>query len=58
MDQSIVSKVFPMLDELVDIASTFYESLKSRQSEALAVEKIGDVLCKQVRRKSIDEILR
>ncbi|KAJ8029004.1 Rho guanine nucleotide exchange factor 18 [Holothuria leucospilota] len=46
MDQSIVSKVFPSLGELVDISSSFYDSLKARQGESLAVEKIGDVLCK------------
>lgn len=48
MEQTIVSKVFPMLSELVDIASTFYDSLKARQEESLEVQKIGDVLCKQV----------
>ena len=48
MDQSVVSKVFPMLDMLVEIAVSFYDALKERQAQATVVDKFGDLLVNQV----------
>ncbi|XP_071506121.1 uncharacterized protein [Diadema antillarum] len=47
MDQVVIKKVFPMLDELVEIASKFYDNLQKRQKEAEVVERIGDILVDQ-----------
>ena len=48
MDQSVISKVFPMLDHLVEIAVSFYDALKERQLQATVVETFGDLLVNQV----------
>ncbi|XP_041464034.1 rho guanine nucleotide exchange factor 18-like isoform X6 [Lytechinus variegatus] len=47
MDQGLIKKVFPMLDEIVDIASKFYDRLQKRQKEAEVIERIGDILVDQ-----------
>ena len=48
MDHGLIKKVFPMLDEIVDIASKFYDKLQKRQKEAEVIERIGDILVDQV----------
>ncbi|XP_072039123.1 uncharacterized protein [Amphiura filiformis] len=57
MDQSVISKVFPMLDHLVEIAVSFYEALKERQAAAVIVEKFGDLLVNQFSGTNGDNML-
>ena len=48
MDQTIINKVFPSLEELVKIAVQFNDSLQAKQRTGHPVETIGDVLVNQV----------
>ncbi|XP_022086949.1 A-kinase anchor protein 13-like [Acanthaster planci] len=47
MDQTIINKVFPSLEELVQIAVQFNEALQAKQRTGQPVETIGDVLVNQ-----------
>ncbi|XP_077988756.1 rho guanine nucleotide exchange factor 28-like isoform X2 [Glandiceps talaboti] len=56
MDQSIIDKMFPMLGEIIEINTAFLDKMKTRQSNALAIDKIGDVLVDQFADKTGDRM--
>ncbi|XP_071965697.1 rho guanine nucleotide exchange factor 28-like isoform X2 [Antedon mediterranea] len=47
MEREAINKIFPSLNELVEIASSFHSRLKERQSDSNVVDCIGDVLVNQ-----------
>ena len=47
MDQAVINKVFPSLEELVKVAVLFNEALQSKQRDGHPVETVGDVLVNQ-----------
>lgn len=56
LDHSTVDKIFPCLDELLEIHRHFFSSMKERRQESCAgddrnfiINRIGDILVQQVR---------
>ena len=47
MPRDIVERIFPCVDELIDIHFRFLEQLRIRQSESPIVETIADILIQQ-----------
>ena len=52
MSQEMIDRIFPRLEELIDIHVTFLHSLTDRQRcrADRSIEDIGDLLIQQVRR--------
>lgn len=57
LDHSTVDKIFPCLDELLEIHRRFFYSMKERRQESCAgndrnfiIDRIGDILVQQVRK--------
>lgn len=56
LDHSTVDKIFPCLDELLEIHRHFFYSMKERRQESCSdndknfiINRIGDILVQQVR---------
>ncbi|XP_078672046.1 uncharacterized protein LOC144911668 isoform X5 [Branchiostoma floridae x Branchiostoma belcheri] len=48
MEPSIVDQIFPALDDIIDLHTTFKQNLQDRHKEQTpVVEKVGDVICQQ-----------
>ncbi|XP_035667320.1 A-kinase anchor protein 13-like isoform X6 [Branchiostoma floridae] len=48
MDPTVVDQIFPALDDIIDLHTTFKQNLQDRRKEqSPVVEKIGDVICQQ-----------
>ncbi|CAH1255429.1 ARHGEF28 [Branchiostoma lanceolatum] len=48
MEPSVVDQIFPALDDIIDLHTTFKQNLQDRRNEQTpVVEKIGDVICQQ-----------
>ena len=57
LDHSTVDKIFPCLDELLEIHRHFFYSMKERRQEScigndrnFVINRIGDILVQQVRK--------
>ena len=57
LDHSTVDKIFPCLDELLEIHKHFFYSMKERRQESCVgndrnfiINRIGDILVQQVRK--------
>ncbi|XP_033124026.1 rho guanine nucleotide exchange factor 18-like [Anneissia japonica] len=58
MERDLINKMFPSLNELVEIAVSFHNRLKERQSQAKVVECIGDVLVDQFDTESGEKMVK
>lgn len=48
MSKDMVDRIFPCLDELFEVHSTFLRKLRERQASEIVIDNIGDILLDQV----------
>ena len=49
MPRDVVERIFPCMDEMIDLHFRFLERLRVRQSEKAIVDSLADILLEQVR---------
>ena len=53
MPKEMVDRIFPFIDELIELHFKFLEQLRLRQSEKTVVDSIADILLEQFSGSSV-----